>query len=242
MSAPRLLDKKVVTAEVATQKAQQIKEGLMLAKKVDALRETKQEEEGKLETFRKETIARVQTEIDAKIREKDALEKQNKRLREERIEAQAPIDLKAEWLQVRLDRVNLTTWNQLLTESQIEVVAKEAGNKERTASLDHREGDIKAKERLTERTLSEAETKFTQASDTFERAQRDSDKLLANCREKENHLRVREEDATNREIILSKREEEVQAHEIDLANREKKLRVNQEVFIKAQKYIKSKKS
>lgn len=69
----RLLPKKLANAEVATQRKQQIEEGLILSRKIDALRETLQEEECRLALFRSETVKRVQDEIDAKIRERDAL-------------------------------------------------------------------------------------------------------------------------------------------------------------------------
>lgn len=76
MPAPRLLDKRVINAEVATQRKQDAAQGLALAKKVDVLRETVQEEEGKLSQFRDTTIKKVQAEIDAKIQELDGLTKE----------------------------------------------------------------------------------------------------------------------------------------------------------------------
>lgn len=69
----RLLPKRRANAEVATQRKQQIEEGLILSQKVDALRQTLAEEQQKLELFRSETVKRVQAEIDAKIRERDEL-------------------------------------------------------------------------------------------------------------------------------------------------------------------------
>jgi hypothetical protein len=237
----RLLDKKIVNAELATEKKNQIDAGLALAKKVDALREAKATEEKKLEEFRTDTIARVQVEIDAKIRERDYLESTNKGLREQRILAQAPIDLKHEWRQVQEDKMEVISWKDRLTQQSIEVLAKAEDNGTLSAKLVKREDEITGKEDLVNRTLAEADKKFAQADDALQRAENEAQAILQTAQQRDNHLRVREEDATLREVALSKREEEVDAHEIDLANREQKLRSRQELFIKAQKYISNKK-
>lgn len=87
MSGPRLLDKKTVNAEVATQRKEQIDSGLVIAKKIDALRETLSEEERNLEVFRTETIKQVQKEIDEKIKDRDIIHRANV-LFQERMNAQ----------------------------------------------------------------------------------------------------------------------------------------------------------
>lgn len=242
MSAPRLLDKKIVNAEVAAQTKQKIDDGIKLSKKVDAVRETLGEEEARLESFRKETIARIQKEIDTKFSEKDLLERGNIVLREERIRLLSPVDLREEWEKLNKGKEEITEWNNRLTIQSIEFLAKEGENEIRTKELDKIEKNAAKKDELAERNLSEAEIKFTQADDTLQRATRESEKMLSDARIVENHLKVREQDATGREKYLSEREERNQSHEIDLANREKKLRLAQQVFIKAQNYIKNKKS
>lgn len=73
MPAPRLLDKRTVNAELATERKQQMEKGKELAQKIDALRATLAEEQEKLERFRTETVRIVQAEIDALIRKRDLL-------------------------------------------------------------------------------------------------------------------------------------------------------------------------
>lgn len=73
MPAPRLLDKRTVHAELATERKQEIDKGMELAKKIDALRATLLEEKERLERFRTETVKAVQAEIDALIRKRDLL-------------------------------------------------------------------------------------------------------------------------------------------------------------------------
>ncbi len=237
----RLLDKKIVVAQVAQERKNQIDDGLKLAKKIDALRQTHAEEEERLETFRREMVAEVQREIAAAISEREVLQVANERLREERFALQAPLDLKEERTKNLQLKSENEVWSERLTEVQLSQMALQGEIAIRFDEISSKEADISAKDALIERTLTEAEAKFTQASDIKDRAERDAEKMLADARIAENHVRVREEDATNREVYLSKREGEAQAHEVDLANREKKLKRNQEVFIKAQNYIKNKK-
>lgn len=76
MAGPKLLDKRIISAELATQKKQQIDTGIALAKKVDSVRETLAEEEKRLELFRINTIKQVQQEIDIKINEREQVKKE----------------------------------------------------------------------------------------------------------------------------------------------------------------------
>ena len=73
MPAPRLLDKRTVNAELATERKRQIEQGVELAKRIDLLRATLLEEQEKLERFRTETVRAVQIEIDQLIRKRDLL-------------------------------------------------------------------------------------------------------------------------------------------------------------------------
>lgn len=242
MAGPRLLSKRIVNAEVATQTKQKIDQGLTLARKVDAVRETFQTEEANLEKFRSESIRKVQQEIDGKIAERDILERGNVILREDRVRLSAPIDLSEAWNEVNIGKANIAEWKDRLTDQSIQQIAKEAEIDERSKELVKVQKNSKEKDELAERNLTEAETRFTQASDTLERAQREAEKVLEGAREVENRIKFREEEVTQRELYVSKRETEVQEHDVELTGREKKLRMNQEIFIKAQNYIKNKKA
>lgn len=76
MAGPRLLPKNIVQASLAQERKIEIDKGVKLVKAIEALRETKIEEEQKLERFRVETIAKVQIEIDSFIRERDRLKQE----------------------------------------------------------------------------------------------------------------------------------------------------------------------
>lgn len=72
----RLLDKKLVQASQAQERKIEIDKGIKLTRAIEALRETKVQEEQALERFREETMRKVQTEIDTLIRERDTLRKE----------------------------------------------------------------------------------------------------------------------------------------------------------------------
>lgn len=76
MPAPRLLEKRLVNASLATERKQQIDEGMRLTKSIEALRETLAEEQASLERFRRETVKIVQAEINDLLRQRDALRKE----------------------------------------------------------------------------------------------------------------------------------------------------------------------
>lgn len=76
MAGPRLLPKSIVQASLAQERKIEIDKGVKLVKAIEALRETKTEEEQKLERFRVETIAKVQIEIDSFIWERDRLKQE----------------------------------------------------------------------------------------------------------------------------------------------------------------------
>lgn len=72
----RLLDKKEITADSALERKRQIDEGLRLAKRIDALRQTELEEQAKLGKFRTETLKILKEEVDMLQAKKKALLKE----------------------------------------------------------------------------------------------------------------------------------------------------------------------
>jgi hypothetical protein len=237
----RLLDKKTVSTEVATQRVQLAKTGLQLAKKVDALREARAEEEKNLENFRTQTIARVQKDIDSKILEKENLRKELIPLQNEWKRLQTPPDLTSarEDVAKRQEEVMLREIAVNLAESNVKMaislnISRERENEEERQRL------AMLKKRAEE-FLAKAEIRHTQAEDTFSEAKRTTEKAETYAAEVENHLKVRNQEATDREVYLSQYQERVQAWEVDLAAREKKLKVNQAIFMRSKAYLTGKK-
>ena len=238
MGAPKLLDKRTVTAEVATQKAQSIREGLNLAKKVDVLRETLGQEEANLERFRHEAITRVQNGIDAKLAEHETLTNENKFLtheneilRAEWIRLQSPPDLLEERSKVKAESLENEAWNA-------RIVVREADCKSVEHSLSKRDSALTQKENLTERTLIEAESKFEESSKGLEIAQTKAKTLVESAKKREQDVSTREQEVSLWNDDLKTLESELKEKEIDLFNRERALKDKYETLIRTQERIK----
>jgi len=158
MSAPRLLDKRTINTSVANEKKQLIETGLKLARSVDALRETKVEEEGNLERFRTESIATVQKEIDNALRKRDGLLVEIKTLEKERKLIQIPLD--AEWEKLKASYLKYSDQVGFL-ESAKETVARQIGeNTLRAHELEVDRQRISEMKRITEEKLATAEQSY----------------------------------------------------------------------------------
>lgn len=136
MAAPRLLDKRLITAEVAGQKKAQIDQGIAIAKKVDALRDTFSEEEKKLELLRVITTKKVQEEIDTLLQSREALKRDLVRIMEERKRAQEPLDALKQALDEREVTISSKEVSLLQRASGIEKEEHEADEREKQVALD----------------------------------------------------------------------------------------------------------
>lgn len=241
MAAPRLLDKKTINAEVATQKLQEIKEGIVLYKKVDKMRDLLGEEEIRLERFRTESIAKVQQEIDTKIAERDSYTQGNEKLRQERFALQAPIDLKEEWVRVGEMKAVHIAWQEKLINDQVLLLADKEDVKTLSDVLEHRQDKVRESEKLSNRTLQEAQKKFSIAHEMVKNAEVQEKRILNSAKQREESISLREFEANIWENSLQQREMMVAAEKEDVMTRETALKTRYETFLKAQNYIKNKK-
>lgn len=77
----KLLSKIEINTLKSVERKKEIDEGVKLAKKVDTLREVASKEESNLRKFRIETLAIIQSEINLKIKERDSLLEEIKKLK-----------------------------------------------------------------------------------------------------------------------------------------------------------------
>lgn len=218
MAAPRLLDKRRVTADVASQKAQEVKKGIELAKKVDAVRETLLEEEARAEQFRTKTIAAIQKEIDSKVIERDGLKQQIQYQREELARLQKPLD--DAWASLRTEQEKYQQHSIHLKEWEANIGVRDAEIEKRNKQLDDRERCTDLKHQAAGENLLMTEDMSLQATQTLERAEKEAAGILARVTSKERLVIQREMEEDSRESALQTREEKVAAHEVDLVNRE----------------------
>lgn len=218
MPAPRLLDKRTANAEVATQKKQQIELGVSLAKKVDSVRETLNQEESKLETFRSETLKRVQIEIDAEIRNRDRIRQENALLREERIRLEAPVDLSQAWNEVRADKEYVGELKTQLLSQEIAVTRRENDAQEKEVENASKEAELVRTMIAAEENLHQAELERREAAMVRQEAQESLSKLEAERSEHSLFSKTKTESLDERESKVSERELEVQRVQIEITN------------------------
>lgn len=221
MPGPKLLDKRIVSAEVATQKKRQIDEGIRIAKKVDALRETKQEEEQNLDRFREENIRRVQIEIDAKIRERDELRREVENLHGERLRLIAPLD--EEWAKVNEKSAELEQIGIKLAEIDASLLERgkvlEGLEKEKNDALER----AKSKEERATKALEKATHTQQEADERYTSLVGQANKVLEEATKREKGVEQREINADMFEFRLKDKERSQQAKEEELTMREVQL-------------------
>ena len=94
----RLLKKSEVTQKKAQARKQEIDEGVKIAQKVDAVRNTLAEEEANLDKFRTESVKNIKAELAPLEEKRDGLKKEVQEL--ERTREQLLIPLTEEWEEV----------------------------------------------------------------------------------------------------------------------------------------------
>lgn len=221
MAAPRLLDKKTIHAEVAGAKKAQIDQGVAIAKKVDALRETHAEEEKKLELLRVVTTRRIKDEIDGLIKIKDGLQDELEVLRQQRQEALQPFDALQRDIETRkgvIEAKEQELWTkQAQIDSKLAELAKDKANIEnelaRTETLKKQAGDY----------LETAACELNNARIAAQGVQLESNKILNDALLRDKNLTEREESVTFRENQVQLKVSNTQKKEEDLILRELQL-------------------
>lgn len=221
MAGPQLLPKKLVNIELAAQKKQQIDQGIALAKKVDVVRETLIEEENRLERFRKETIAKVQGEIDARIHERDKLNEEVRRRKEELNLLQMPLDKQWEEANAareicRVKEVELKEFENLLLLKELEV---ETNLKETSNKLHH----IELRELQTEEKDEQAEKYLIYAREESAKMRNLAQETLTSTELREKIVIQREDTYQSVVEAIERRESELREKEADIIRREKVL-------------------
>lgn len=217
MAAPRLLDKKVVATEIASQRKQLIDQGSNLARKVDAIRETKIEEEGNLEKFRTQTIGIVQKEIDEKIKQRDELRFQIKGLEKERKLLQMPLD--KEWEKIKTAYLKYSDDVEGLESAKTSIQQKERDKDNLLRELALERNRIEDIKKRTVIALSQADEELQNAQEESLRIKRMANSILASSELREQVVSDREKNFLKEstkenqrlkewEIALNKRDQE----------------------------------
>lgn len=193
----KLQDKRTVSAEVATQKKRQIDEGMNLAKKVDALRETKLNEEKRLEDFRRESVARVQIQIDDKLKELDSIQTSIRVAQINLSELRKPLD--SEWQRVNVMANAVEEQKALLYQKHGEVDKGIALNTQKERELSQERQRIDEERRRATADLIQAEELKREGKKVFMEARTKAEGIVNSAIEREEAVVVREKEVSLRE-------------------------------------------
>lgn len=222
MPAPRLLDKKLISANLATERKQEIDKGVQLARSIDALRETRAQEERDLEEWRVVTVRTVQAQIASEEQLATQLREGNRALKAERIHLEGPIDLVEAWNEVeQLQEKNETISDNLLSR-EISITARENNVHDAQAALFEREQEVQKQETVTQENLRSSEEQRQEATDANNEAQ----SLLTKTKEDRSEFEAVSQrkiaELDEKELELTIKAEELEQQQIDIT-REKVL-------------------
>lgn len=214
----KLQPKRVVATEIAKQRKSQIDEGVKLAGKVDKLRSVVSEEEAKVERFRKESVTRVQVEIDDKIVEKNRLIEEIRILKEDRARDLIPLTL--EWEKVKKEKERLIRQEEVVSTREDDATQREeeVKNLEYEVSIDkERVGQLKE---ATTQKLGEAEVDRIEAREFLATTKNKAQKIIFDAELKAHQAQSRIDGVEVWEREVAEREERVNDKETDLTRRE----------------------
>ncbi len=218
MGKVRLLSRREVDTRKAMERQQTIAEGAKLAKRVDALRETVAHEEVGLDKFRMETVTKIQSEIDTKIQERDAILEHITTLKGERKALLIPLDAKWKEVKEREEKVAAKADSTAQREVQLELDISVNVERERRNRI---EQDRLANERgAAEQLRIAAERMNKSASKDLMDARAEAQKLVSNAQAIEEAALIKEKRLTLLEGALTQRQK-VNDYQTKLNNEER---------------------
>lgn len=224
----KLLQKSTITNQKNAERKLEIDEGLALARRIDALRETSAKEETNLLTYRATALKQVQNEIGVLVKQKEDLQEEIKRQEEHRKELLKPLD--KEWEQIyekklQIDKdsnANILLVFQLKEEEQqleerkneISKIVIDINKKEK--EIDKLKGEIVSLKELAQR---EYEIAHEEHSIQTENYDKQISRAIELQKEYESGL-----------AILNIRDKELKEKEVDIINKEKHIEAQQETL------------
>ncbi len=214
----RLQSKKKIDLDRANEARKQIDEGVKIAQKVDILRETLANLERQYATF----IPNIQAELEKATIElktqKNGLENEIVKLKQERAELRKPLD--HEWAVLAEDVATLHTEKEQFKLQQYELSEKEKGNQEREKQIAQAEISLRSREESIDRVSCETSDLNDQARKQREDQQREYDLHRQDMSEGTKKLNLREKELLAQanyndyqKDILDKREKDLNIRE-----------------------------
>lgn len=194
----RLLPKSEIAQRKADARKTEIDEGMRLARRVDALRETLANEEVSLAKFRNETVAMIHNEIKTEREKLTLIQAEVATLTVKREELLVPLD--KEWQEVKKHKEELEIYNNQLLSLE--------------HSLKEKEKEIEKLQAKIKKELNHAELMSTVARESLKEA---TDKNL----QAEIELNITKKNRENAEKLYQEMTKELKQRDSDLATRER---------------------
>ena len=217
----RLLSKSDIDKQKNQEAGQTIAEGKKLATAVDRLRELRADEEATLGKFRSETIAGIQKEIEPLAKERDDLKSEVATLKEQKTEAQKPLD--AEWERVQQDKQGILELQVALSDRREHLEKREEAVVSREVILRASLETALADKAQAQKEREEATQTLSSAKDSAQTMREDAEIVLKNAHRKEQDVLERELHAKNREDHVATRETNAQVKEKENLDKELEL-------------------
>jgi len=208
----KLLDKKAIAAQKTVERETEVKEGIKLARKVDALREMASTEESKLTKFRMESLAVIKAEMAAIEVEKNKLQTEVSLLQQEKELLKKPLD--AEWNALHQAYATFEHEREHFKEKADNYIELIKVQSLRLADLVIQEENINEKDKkASENLLKTEETRLK------------TDAILSNLEVRqhqfEENMLLKNKDMLGREAHVAVKERELNLKASDLESREK---------------------
>lgn len=165
----KILPRKIANEVIQDKKRQQIDEGLLIAKKVDALRGSLLELENQRAYFIEQTSSAINIATSQVYQDKQELENEIKDLEKQRKKLQEPLD--KEWKKVDEEQELISKqWKQLVT-NQEDFKNREINLKNKESEYEKRERNNTLTQNEFEKLLWEAQEEKQEADDILQEAQ-----------------------------------------------------------------------
>ncbi len=217
----RLLPKKQVNAELATQRKELIDQGVKMAEKVDVVRETLSKEERALSDFRASSVANVTREIDALLEHKEELRRDISKAESKLTALREPLD--AEWIRVQDQAEELASRESILVLYAEQVEERSALISQSLQKISQEEQRVQEKNRMINATLQSTTDNNIRSKKLLAEAQEIKVKAQKEVELRESILSQKEAAIENTQKVLERRWREADARDLEHVEKEKQL-------------------
>lgn len=217
----KLLEKRAIAIDLGRQKKIEIDAGLELARKIDALREQLQTEQGNLRRFREESVAAIQKEIDAYVYQKDILKYELKDLAQKKAVLSIPLD--AAWAELERNKRKFLQTELTLLQREDDLTQRQTQKENQEVEVAQEKQRIAEQKRRSVEILSETDSVLDSARAEAIEIQRNATAILSAAEQKNAKANTREESLETREYWIEKDLQRIADLSTDLEKREKVL-------------------